>query len=86
MIFPITRTAKIGGNTMTANFTYLDCQKCNERTHCDDCEARLTEVLLRITGIQSADIQMARKHLSVNTEMDADEMEEILENLGIFVQ
>ena len=71
---------------MTANFTYLDCQKCNERTHCDDCEARLTEVLLRITGIQSADIQMARKHLSVNTKMEADKMEEILENLGIFVQ
>lgn len=63
---------------MTANFTYLDCQKCNERIHCDDCEARLTEVLLRITGIQSADIQMARKHLSVNTEMEADKMEEIL--------
>ena len=66
---PKIRSAKIGGNTMTANFTYLDCQKCNERTHCNDCESRLTEVLLRITGIQSADIQMARKHLSVNTKM-----------------
>ena len=71
---------------MTANFTYLDCQKCSERIHCVDCETRLTEVLLRITGIRSADIQMARKQLCVNTDMDADEMEEILENLGIFVQ
>ena len=69
---------------MTANFTYLDCQRCSERIHCGDCENRLRDVLLRITGIQSADIQMARKHLSVNTEMDADEMEEILENLSHF--
>ena len=71
---------------MTANFTYLDCQRCSERIHCGDCESRLRDVLLRISGIQSADIQMARKVLSVNTQMDTDEVEEILENLGIFIQ
>ena len=67
-------------------FTYLDCQKCKERIHCDHCEKRLTESLLRIRGIRSADIQMATKCLSVDTDQDADTLEEALEDLGIFIQ
>ncbi|MGN1027479.1 MAG: heavy-metal-associated domain-containing protein [Faecousia sp.] len=67
-------------------FTYLDCQKCKERIRCDDCEKRLTEALLRIRGIRSADIQMAAKSLCVDTDLDADTLEEALEDLGIFVR
>ncbi|MGN0978576.1 MAG: heavy-metal-associated domain-containing protein [Faecousia sp.] len=67
-------------------FTYLDCQQCRERIHCDDCEKRLTEALLRLRGIRSADIQMATKCLSVDTDLDADTLEEALEDLGIFVR
>ncbi len=73
---------------MTVNhaFTYLDCQKCKVRIHCDDCEKRLTEALLRIRGIRSADIQMAAKCLSVDLDQNADTLEEALEDLGIFVR
>ena len=66
-------------------FTYIECQKCKEHVHCDDCEQRLTEALLRISGIQSAEIKMAAKSLSVDTAYDADTLEEALEEVGIFV-
>lgn len=66
-------------------FTYLDCQSCTSRIHCDECEARLSEALLRIRQIYSVDLQMAKKRLTLNTELEQEELEEILEDLGIFL-
>lgn len=73
---------------MTANysFTYLDCQKCTARIHCDECESRLAEALTRISRIHSVKLEMAKKQIVLGTELDPEELEEMLEDLGIFVQ
>lgn len=71
---------------MTIHFIYLDCQKCKERIHCDFCENHLGEALMRIRGIRSAEIQMATKCLSIDTDLDMDTLEEDLEDIGIFIQ
>lgn len=72
--------------TRDYRFTYLSCQACSQRVHCDQCQEQIAEMLLRIRGMQSAQINMAAKNMHIEFEdIDADDIEEILENAGVFV-
>lgn len=73
---------------MTHAFTisYMDCQTCRTRIHCDECEERISEMLMRIDGVENAATQMAKKQLCVDTVLNRDALEEMLEDLGIFVE
>ena len=73
---------------MTRNYTitYLSCQACSQRVHCEQCQEQIAEMLLRIRGVQSAQVNMAAKTMHIEFEgIDADDIEEILENAGVFV-
>ena len=68
----------------TYAITYLPCQTCHARIHCTDCEQRLLPSILAIPGVDSALIQIARKELQVEGNVEEDTLLDTLEELGIF--
>ena len=71
--------------THSLSITYLACQTCHAKIHCDECEKRLEEALMRMQGINGASIQMAAMQALIDGSIDADTLEEALEDLGIFI-
>ena len=66
-------------------FFYTGCQTCQARVHCEECEERLSQMLMRLEGINGAVVQMANKQLAIDGDLDSGTLEETLEDLGIFV-
>lgn len=66
--------------------SYYGCQKCTERVNCDRCKEELEEKLLRDPDIRHVDIQMGPKRMVLDSLLGADELEDLLEEYGIFVQ
>ena len=72
--------------TRDYHFTYLSCQACTQRVHCDQCQTQITEMLMRLKGVQAVEINIVMKTMRVAFEgINADDIEEVLENAGIFV-
>ena len=71
--------------THNLSISYLACQTCHAKVHCDECEKRLAEALMRMQGINSASIQIAARQALIDGSIDADTLEEALEDLGIFI-
>ena len=71
--------------THTLKISYISCQTCHAKVHCDECEKRLEEALMRIQGINGASVQMAAKQALVDGPIDADDLEESMEDLGLFI-
>lgn len=69
----------------TLGISYMGCQTCQARIHCEECEKRISEVLMRIADVNCAVMQMANKQLIVDGSIDCDTLEEALEDMGIFV-
>lgn len=70
--------------TYTYSVTYLPCQICNARIHCDHCESQLEKSILRISGVHSASLNMATKSLLADITTDQDAFLDALEVLGLF--
>ncbi|MGM9640316.1 MAG: cation transporter [Faecousia sp.] len=71
--------------THTWKISYIGCQTCQARVHCAECEKMLSEMLMRLEGIQAAVVEIAKKQLMVEVNIDCDLLEEAMEDIGIFV-
>lgn len=66
--------------------SYIECQSCKERVHCDQCESMRVEALMRMEGITGAEVNLARKYVSVEVEgISREDVESLLEDAGLFV-
>lgn len=72
--------------TYTLSLTYMGCQTCQTRVHCDECEARLEKAMMRLKSVYGVSIQMAKKNLIIETDMDIDSLTDSLEDLGVFIE
>lgn len=63
--------------------TYLKCQSCSGKIHCDQCSREVEEQLLRDPGVQAAQVDLNR-HV-VRLEADPAEAEDILDDAGLFI-
>ena len=64
--------------------TFLNCQSCSAKIHCDDCAATLKE-RLALRGMREIEIDIPKKQLSLVAEdMDEFDLLDLLEDLGIF--
>ena len=72
--------------TFTYTFFYMGCQSCQARVHCEECEERLSQMLVRLDGVNGAVVQMANKQLAIDGDLDSGTLDEALEDLGIFVR
>ena len=70
--------------TYTIDISYIGCQSCQARVHCEECEDRLSQMLMRLEGVNGAVVQMAKKQLMIDAELDCGAMEEALEDVGLF--
>jgi hypothetical protein len=51
--------------TYTFSISYIGCQTCQSKIHCDECEKRLEEAMMRLSGVKGASLQMAKKNYSL---------------------
>ena len=72
--------------THSLSISYLACQTCHAKVHCDECEKRLEEALMRMQGVNAAVVQMAVKQVQMDSSLDMDALEEAPENVGLFAQ
>ena len=63
--------------------TYLKCQFCSGKIHCDQCSREVEERLLRTPGVQAAQVDL--NHHMVRLEAEPEEAEEILDDAGLFI-
>lgn len=71
--------------TYTYSVFYNPCQTCTAKIHCDDCDSGIVSALTARGDIDSVNINIRRKELSVTTQMDEDDLIDRLEGLGLFV-
>lgn len=65
------------------DFTYLSCQSCTAKIHCDDCAAQIHERLAR--NVASARIDIAAKRICIDAGgMDEMDLLDLLEDIGVF--
>lgn len=68
----------------TFTISYLACQTCQAHIHCEECGERLCGMLMGLEGVQNAAIQMKAHRLVIDSTLDRDTLEEVLEDYGIF--
>jgi len=72
--------------TCEYTFTYLTCQACNAKIHCDDCAVSLRERFLKEPGISAVEIDMPNHRIVLSfSSIDEDDLEEVLEDAGVFI-
>ena len=69
---------------MDMRITYYRCQTCKEQVHCGGCEKLLVKQLSEEPEIQNVQVNMTAKTLSLDTTFDADTLEEVLEDVGLY--
>ena len=72
--------------TYTFKISYISCQTCHAKVHCDECEKRLEDAIMRLSDVHGASLRIANKTLLVDGQMDEDALVDALEDIGIFVE
>ena len=65
-------------------FTYLACQSCTAKIHCEKCAAELQERFLKEDGVDTIAFDIPNKKLSVQARLDEMDLLDLLEEVGIF--
>ena len=68
----------------TTSVSYLSCQTCQAKIHCEDCGRRLEEILLNIDGVSSICVDLPNQHLNAEANLSLDDFAELLEEHGLF--
>lgn len=71
--------------TETVSVTYKNCSFCVGKSHCGDCSRELAEALREKPGIADAQVSTREKAATVDHSLDRDDLEDILESLGLLV-
>ena len=66
------------------SFTYIPCQTCSAKIHCDQCSDQVAASLRKMAGVVHVDVDMVKKQLAVSGTLDPDMLEECLEDVGVF--
>lgn len=64
---------------------YVKCGFCTAKNHCAACGKELSEDLLRRPGIDGASLDLLAHTLRVAYRMDREELEDLLDGMGIMV-
>lgn len=65
--------------------TYLACQSCTAKIHCEKCAAELTERLQKQRGVSAVQIDIPARRMSLQADgLDEMDLLDMLEDAGIF--
>lgn len=70
----------------TFTISYLACQTCQAHMHCRECGERLCGMLMGHQGVHSAAVNMPDHRLEIDSTLDSDTLEEVMEDFGIFAE
>ncbi|MBD5169851.1 MAG: hypothetical protein HDT20_07045 [Oscillibacter sp.] len=71
--------------TETLTISYLNCGFCTAKNHCKSCGAELAQSLLQRPGIEAAEMNIPDHTLQVTHTLDADDLEDLLDGMGVLV-
>ena len=69
----------------TLKISYLNCDFCTAKNHCAACGGELAEALIQKPGVESAEVNIPDHTLRVRHSLDADDLEDLLDGMGILV-
>ena len=64
--------------------TYMSCQTCQAKIHCEECAKRLEEALQAVEGVHRVRVDMPKQLLEADAALSADDFAELLEEHGLF--
>ena len=67
----------------TYDVTFLKCQSCDAKIHCDRCSEEAAEKLLRHAGVSAVRLDLKKKTVTIAGD-DEDVLLDALDNEGIF--
>ena len=67
---------------MHYTISYLKCQSCTAKIHCEACAQEIQERLLK-EGVKSA-VDIPNRSARIETAMDEDDLLDLLEEIGVF--
>ena len=70
---------------MNLKVSYYKCQSCTSRVNCRSCGAELAERLLTVPGIHGAEFRLEAGLLALDTALDPDTVEDVLESCSVFL-
>ena len=70
--------------TYNTSITYLSCQTCQAKIHCEDCGRRLEDTLANMDGISCIRVDLANHRLVADATLCLDDFAELLEEHGLF--
>ena len=71
--------------TETLKISYLNCGFCTAKNHCKSCGEELAQSLLQRPGIEAAEMNIPDHTLQVTHTLDADDLEDLLDGMGVLV-
>ena len=67
-------------------FSYLPCQSCTAKNHCEQCQAEIAASLLRIEGVVAADVNVPQRLMILQSDgADPDEIDDEMDAIGVFI-
>lgn len=72
--------------TATHLFTYLACQSCVAKIHCEKCQGEIAEILLRQPGVTGAEVNIPARVMTITHDgADPDDIEDAMDAIGVFL-
>ena len=67
-------------------FTYLPCQTCTAKIHCEQCQDTIAAAVCRLDGVQSAQVSIPEKTMRITGNgIDEEAMEDAMDAIGVFL-
>ena len=63
-------------------FSYLPCQTCSAKIHCEQCQETIAGAILHVKGVEAAEVNIPVKTITVfGDSPDEDEFEDLVEDI-----
>lgn len=69
----------------TLKISYMNCGFCTAKNHCAVCGSELEQSLMGKPGITSAKINIPDHTASIEHTLDDDDLEDLLDGMGLLV-
>ena len=68
------------------SFTYLSCQSCTAKVHCEECQNKIAERLAELAGVRRAEVNIPLRHIAIEEDgADPDEIDGEMDAFGVFL-
>ncbi|MDE7041701.1 MAG: heavy-metal-associated domain-containing protein [Oscillospiraceae bacterium] len=71
--------------TEVLRITYINCDFCTAKNHCAACGSELEQSLTEKPGIASAKLNIPDHTASIEHTLDGDDLEDLLDAMGLLV-